>query len=92
MRAFAVAHTRAVRARGGSIHQASQDLGISEVTLASWLRVAQDPGRLREVRVASEPAQPAASSAPALEVTAPSGHVVRGLSVQQAAELLRALS
>ncbi len=93
MRAFALAHTRSVRAGGGSIHRAAQDLGVSEVTLSSWVRAAEEPGRLREVRVAPEPAQPpTASSAPTLEVTAPSGHVVRGLSVQQAAELLRALS
>jgi transposase-like protein len=93
MRDFAVAHARAVRAGGGSVSSAARELGISEMTLSSWLRAARGPGRLREVRVRPEPAGPRTPpSAPSLEVMAPSGHVVRGLSVQQAAELLRALS
>lgn len=94
MREFAVGHARAVRASGGSVHRAAQELGISDVTLSSWLGAADRPSKLREVRVAS--AQPSlasdAPSAPSVVVTAPSGHVVSGLSVQQAAELLRALS
>ena len=94
MRAFAVAHARAVRAGGGSTSGAAGELGISEMTLLSWVRAAGEPGRLREVRVTPEatgPADPTALDS-MVEVTAPSGHVVKGLSVGQAAELLRALS
>ena len=94
MREFAVSHVRSVRSSGGSVHAVARELGISEVTLGNWLGTADNRGKLlREVRV-SRAAAPRASAAPGLEavvVTAPSGHVVSGLSVQQAAELLRAL-
>jgi len=95
MRAFAVAHARSVRTAGGSTHGAALELGLSDVTLATWLRTAGKAAKLREVRVApAAEALRAASSAgtETVVVTAPSGHVASGLSVQQAAELLRALS
>ncbi len=92
MREFAVGHARAVRAGGGSISGAARELGISEVTLSSWVGTELESKRLREVRLAPEPVEPSGRVDSALELTAPSGHVVRGLSVQQAAELLRALS
>ena len=95
MRQFAVAHAVSVRCAGGSVHGAARELGISEVTLASWLRAEPEAPRLREVRVSASPMQcasPLPTSTGTVVLTAPSGHVVSGLSVQQAAELLRALS
>lgn len=93
MRDFAVAHVRSVRAAGGSLHRAAQELGLSEVTVSTWVLAAGERGRLRKVVVAPEPAERStAVSEASLVVTAPSGHVVSGLSVPQAAELLRALS
>ncbi|WP_428264712.1 hypothetical protein, partial [Haliangium sp.] len=56
MRAFAVAHARSVRSAGGSVHQAAQELGISDVTLWSWLRKSTEPTRLREVQVTASAA------------------------------------
>lgn len=94
MRQFAVAHAVSVRSAGGSVHRAARELGISEVTLASWLRAEPEAPKLREVRVAASPVRsaPTSASTGTVVLTAPSGHVVSGLSVQQAAELLRALS
>ena len=90
MREFALEHAESVCAGGGSASAAARELGISEMTLLSWVRATDHRGKLREVRVA--PDASAAPSTATLTVTAPSGHVVSGLSVQQAAELLRALS
>ena len=93
-REFAVAHGRAIRAAGGSVGRAAEELGISDMTLSSWLRVAASAGRLREVRLSAvvpEPRSATEAQDGAVVVTAASGDVVTGLSVQQAAELLRAL-
>jgi hypothetical protein len=93
MREFAVAHVVSVRAAGGSLHRAAQELGLSEVTLSSWVGASCGPGRLRKVVVAPEPAKlSTAASEASLVLAAPSGHIVSGLSVPQAAALLRALS
>lgn len=88
---FAVKHAREARSAGRSLHAASAELGLSSMTLGTWLsRAGQSTDRLREVAVYETPA--VASSAPhAVEVTTASGHVVRGLSVADAASLLRAL-
>lgn len=87
---FAVAHVQAARRAGRSLHAASTELGVNAVTLGAWLKRAssQPRGKLREV-VVSEPVPLTASGE--LEITTPSGHVIRGLGVAQAAELLRAL-
>jgi hypothetical protein len=61
------------------------------MTLSTWLsRSGDGGGRLREVVVSESPV--ALGSQPGLTMTTPSGHVVTGLSVAQAAALLRALS
>jgi hypothetical protein len=62
------------------------------MTLGAWLSRSGHGGgsRLREVVVSEPPATVASQHG--LTVTAPSGHVVSGLCVVQAAALLRALS
>lgn len=90
--AFAVKHAREARSAGRSLHAASAELGLSSMTLGTWLsRASQSTGSpLREVAVYEAPVE--ASPAPrAVEVTTATGHVVRGLSVAEAALLLRAL-
>ena len=91
-REFAVNHGVAVRASGGSISQAAEELGISDMTLSTWLRGAASGGRLREVRVSSDAGQLSAASGPgAVVVTTAGGETVTGLTVEQVAQLLRAL-
>ena len=90
MRAFAVAHGQAVTARGETVASAARTLGITDVTLAAWMK-ALGSSRMRRVEVvAAQP--PSAGVETTVTVTAPSGHTVTGLSVAEAAELLRALS
>lgn len=91
--AFAVKHARAVHASGRSLHAAATELGLSSMTLEKWLsRAGQSTGqRLREV-VVREATVEAAPDARTVEVKTASGHVVRGLSVADAASLLRALT
>lgn len=88
---FAVQHARSALTAGRSLNAAATDLGLSSMTLGAWLSRSGHGGgsRLREV-VVTEP--PAIASQHGLTVTAPSGHVVSGLCVSQAAALLRALS
>jgi DNA invertase Pin-like site-specific DNA recombinase len=90
--AFAVRHALAARASGRRLHAAAKELGLSSMTLSAWLRRsgAASPRRLREV-VLSETTAVESSDARGLEVTTSSGHVVRGLSIADAAALLRAL-
>ena len=89
---FAVQHAASVQAAGGRVSTAASELGLSVMTLASWLSRAElsEHGRLREV-VVSEPLARAAAPR-LLTVTTPAGHVVSGLDVTQAATLLRALA
>jgi hypothetical protein len=88
---FAVAHVRAARSAGRSLHAAATELGLNSVTLGTWLKRTSDPsaGRLREVVVSPAPKAPVPTIG--LEITTPCGHVVRGLGVAEAAALLRAL-
>jgi hypothetical protein len=90
--AFAVQHVQAARAAGRSLHSASTELGLSAMTLGAWLSRSGDgvQKRLREV-VVREPTAVAVKSSGGLEIRTPSGHVIRGLSVAEAAALLRAL-
>ena len=93
-RKFALAHVQAVRAAGGGMSRAAEELGVSDMTLSSWLRGVASAGRLREVRVSAvAPESRPGTGAPdgAVVVTTAGGHVVTGLSVQQAAALLLAL-
>jgi transposase-like protein len=91
--AFAVKHVRAAQAAGRSLHAAAAELGLSSMTLDKWLsRAGQSTGRgLREV-VVCEATVEAAPDARTVEVQTACGHVVRGLSVADAASLLRALT
>jgi transposase len=77
-------------AEGGSRRQAASELGVSEATLARWLRgvEAAAGGELCEVVVAS----PRLAAAAGVVVISPSGWRVEGLGVREAAELLAALA
>lgn len=88
---FAVQHAQRTLAAGRSLNAAATELGLSSMTLGAWLSRSGQEGRshLREVVVSESPV---ADSDHGLIVTAPSGHVVSGLCVAQAAALLRALS
>lgn len=90
--AFAVQHAQAARAAGRSLHAASAELGLGSMTLGKWMRRtdAVSGGRLREVVVTETP-DVVSSAAQGLELMTSRGHVVRGLSVADAAALLRAL-
>jgi len=89
---FAVQHAQAAGAAGRSLHAAATELGLGSMTLGAWLKRSgmASRGRLREVVVSETPVL-AATPARGLEVTTSRGHVVRGLSVAEAAALLRAL-
>jgi hypothetical protein len=91
--AFAVKHARAAQASGRSLHAAAGELGLSSMTLDKWLsRAGRSTGqRLREVVVRDATVE-AAPDARTVEVKTVSGHIVRGLSVADAAALLRALT
>lgn len=67
-------------------------LGVNDMTLRSWLFASkpEPAGSLREV-VVSEVAAVQRSSSP-MTLTTAQGHVLSGLDVATAAELLRALS
>jgi hypothetical protein len=91
---FAVQHAQTVVTRGGSVHAAAKELGISMMTLQSWQRrVGGSPraGRLRKVVVSSPTPSAAVAVAGALTLTTSAGHIVSGLDVAQVAALLRAL-
>jgi hypothetical protein len=90
--AFAVQRARSVLAAGRSVNAAATELGLSSMTLSAWLSRSARPGggRLREVVVSRSPSSGVGEHG--LTMTTPSGHVVSGLCVAQAAALLRALS
>jgi hypothetical protein len=91
--AFAVQHAQSLVASGLSVHAAAKALGLSMMTLQSWMRRAESVSRTSKVRkVIVAEAQPSAATTHAITVTTSTGHVVRGLDVVQAAALLRALS
>jgi hypothetical protein len=89
--AFAVEHVRAAQAMGRSVHAAAAEIGLNSVTMGAWLKRASEraSSRLREVVVSDDAADLVSSTR--LVITAPSGHIVSGLSVADAAVLLRAL-
>lgn len=89
---FAVQHAQGELAAGRSLSAAAMELGLSAMTLSAWLSRSGHggKGRLRQVVVCESPAP--GVSQHELTMTAPSGHVVKGLCVAQAAALLRALS
>jgi hypothetical protein len=91
--AFAVKHAREAQKAGRSLNAAAAELGLSAMTLGSWLsRAGQSTSRrLREVVVREATVEDSASPR-TVEVETATGHVVRGLSVSEAAALLRALT
>jgi hypothetical protein len=91
--AFAVEHARAARSAGRSVNAAAAELGLSGMTLGTWLsRSSGTPRpRLREILVQAEDVGTQGDDR-TVEVKTASGHIVRGLSVADAAALLRALS
>lgn len=96
--AFAVGYAQSVVEQGRSVHDAAKELGISMSTLQSWQqREPVTESRLRRLRkVVVTEAQPSAAASAAsttmLTLTTSQGHVVRGLSVEQAIALLQVLS
>ena len=92
--AFAVQHAREAQKAGHSLHAAAAALGLSGVTLSSWLTRSGSSAepRLREVVVREAATKVEASPrSQAVEVQTAAGHLVRGLSIADAAALLRAL-
>jgi hypothetical protein len=91
--AFAVKHAREAQKAGHSLHAVAAELGLSSMTLGAWLSHAGErtERRLREV-VVREATVEASPGLRTIEVTTAAGHVIRGLSVSDAAALLRALS
>jgi transposase-like protein len=90
LREFALDHARAVLGSGGTVAAAARELGLSEMTLGSWLRSAGPSPRVRRVEVVAD-AQPSTAPIAAVTVTTPCGCMVSGLSVAQAAAFVRAL-
>ena len=91
--AFAVKHAREAQKAGRSVHAAAAELRLNSMTLDKWLsRAGQGAGqRLREV-VVREATVEASPGPGTVEVTTAAGHIIRGLSVSEAAALLRALT
>jgi hypothetical protein len=91
--AFAVKHARSARSAGRSLNAAATELGLSSMTLGAWMsRSSPSAGRrLREVVVSDADVEETPSTR-TVEVRTASGHVVRGLSVADAASLLKALT
>jgi hypothetical protein len=89
---FALAHAHGALAAGRRVNAAAADLGLSFATLSAWLARAKSVSetRLRQVVVDETRVEPVVA-ARGLEVRTASGHVVRALSVVDAAALLRAL-
>jgi transposase len=85
LRQRVVAHVRDRRARGASLRQLADELGLAVPTLVRWSgpRPAFRP-------VVITPASPTASGH--LVVHGPGGLRVEGLTLEQAAELLRRLA
>jgi transposase-like protein len=99
MRRFAVRHAEALLTLGSTLYSAAEELGISDMTLRKWvdaakLQKATDEATFVPVRVVEDPdartkRMPTANE---LRLECPGGYVVRGLDLDGAAKLLRALS
>lgn len=79
------AYTRWRRANGATTLEVAQELGFPTPTLSRWLRarVVGDDSALIEVRVVEQ------ASTRSVAVVSPSGFRVEGLSLSEAASLLR---
>jgi|GEM_PF-5040210 len=91
--AFAVKHARSARAAGRSLHAAAAELSLGSMTLGAWLSRSSEStgGGLREVVVRDADVEEARDTR-TLEIRTALGHVVRGLSLADAATLLSALT
>ena len=86
MQRWAVTYARRT---GVTISRAAKQLGINDMTLRSWVRVADAGGSFTPVTVSEEGP---ASTAATLTLTTAQGHVIGPLDVESAAALVRALS
>lgn len=85
LRQRVVAHVRDRRARGASLRQLADELGVAAPTLVRW---AEPRPAFRPVLV-----EPTPQAAPGhLVMHGPGGLRVEGLTLEQAAELLRRLA
>lgn len=83
------------RAAGMGIQAACCEVGISEKSYRKWMADAAPPPTMRPVEItALVPVSPTAAAPPTpqLALVAPGGYRIEGLSVEMAAELLRALA
>lgn len=88
-----VAYTHEQRGLGRRPRRIAHELGLTEQTLASWMRAGSAPLR----RVVVKPAvrqhdRPAPVAAQSLVVTLPGGQRIEGLAFEQVVVLARALS
>ena len=72
-----------------TISRAAKQLGISDMTLRSWMRVADASGQFAHVTVSDESSPDTAAT---LTLTTLHGHVIGPLDIETAAALVRALS
>lgn len=83
-----------LRSAGLGIRAACREVGVSEKSYRKWRADAAPPPTMRPVAItALVPVTPvAATIRPELALVAPGGYRIEGLSVEMAAELLRALA
>jgi transposase-like protein len=86
MQRWAVAYAKRA---GVSISKAAAELGISDMTLRSWMRVIDVHESFAPVTITAEASH---STAATLTLTTAQGHVIGPLDLQTAAALVRALS
>lgn len=89
IKAAAVAYARQCRLEGRSQRTAAEDLDLPLPTLSLWLRQERRDEGFRSVRPRPESEQPVCASS--LILVTPSGCRVEGLTVGEAAALLRVL-
>lgn len=83
------------RAAGMGVQAACREVGISEKSYRKWSNDAAPPPTMRPVEITAlvpVAPTPTAPAKPELALVAPGGYRIEGLSVEAAAELLRALA
>ncbi|WP_229908328.1 transposase, partial [Comamonas sp. JC664] len=97
LRAFAVRYSEHTVAAGGTVTDAAQKLGVSGPTLYEWRKGRPRPKPIEKsaalvpVRVSQRPAAAAGAAVQQVVLVSPGGWRIEGLSVESAAQLLRAL-
>ena len=101
LRAFAVRYAEHTVAKGGTVTDAAQKLGVSGPTLYEWRKgrpagdrragPAEKSAALVPVRVSQRSAQAAVAGLQQVALVSPGGWRVEGLSVETAAQLLGTL-